>query len=331
MIKTAFSPVSAKIAAALHLALCSIPAIAEKETPFPSRPITLTVPFGSGSTTDIYARVFAEALGQELKQPVIVDNRPGAGGSIGLGISLRAPADGYTMALVTTSTIAINAGLYPKLPYNPGKDISIIAIPSTTPNVLVISSSRTEKTYGDFERKMKDGLSHFYNSQGSGTSQHLLAVLLAQLTGIKAEHISYKGSEGITGMLGGQTEFAFASVPSVLSLVQGQKLNALAITGSKQLEALPNTPTLVSFGYKQFAATEVWYGFGVSSQTPASIKEKLATAISNVARLPRVQTKLAGIGFEPMTDMSSDALQKYVEGQIGFWGNLVRDSGAKAD
>lgn len=319
-------------AKAAGLAVLFLSAFAQaQDGTYPSRPLMLYVPFGAGSTTDIYARVLGEALSEELKQPVVVDNRPGAGGSIGLGMALRAPADGYTMALVTTSTIAINAHLYPKLAYNPAKDVSIVAIPSTTPNVLITPSNTGFKTYAEFEGNMKDGASHFFNSQGSGTSQHLSSVLLTQLSGIKADHVSYKGQEGITGMVGGQTQFAFASIPSVLGLIKGGKINALAITGPKEFSVLPGVPTLVSLGYKPFAQGEVWYGIGVNAKTPEAVKERLSQAVANVARLPKVQAKLVEIGFEPMPEMDAGARQKYVDGQVAFWGQLVKDSGAKAD
>ena len=317
-------------AGSLGLALLATSVQAQDGT-YPSRPITLNVPFGAGSTTDIYARVLAEALADELKQPVVVDNKAGAGGSVGLGIALRAPADGYTIALVTTSTIAINGHLYSGLPYHPAKDVTIVAIPSTTPNVLVVPSSANLKTYGDFERKMKDGASYFFNSQGSGTSQHLSSVLLTQLSGIKAENVAYKGQEGITGMIGGQTQFAFASIPSVLGLIKGGKVNALALTGSKEVPALPGVPTLASLGYQPFTQGEVWYGVGVNARTPEAIKERLSRAVTKVTKLPKVEAKLADIGFEPMPEMDADARQKYVSNQVSFWGKLVKDSGAKVD
>jgi tripartite-type tricarboxylate transporter receptor subunit TctC len=307
------------------------PAPANGQT-YPSKPITLAVPFGAGSTTDIYARALGEALAAELGQPVVVDNKAGAGGSIGIGQALRAPADGHTLMLVTTSTVAINASLYQGLSYSPAKDISVVAIPSTTPNVLVVPVSTPPlTTYPEFERKFKDGREHFYNSQGAGTSQHLSSVLLTQLTGIKASNVAYKGADALTGMIGGQTEFAFATVPSVLSLIKGGKLNALAVSGSKSFSLLPEVPTMLSFGYRPFGGADIWYGIGVNSKTPAAVKEKLALAVSKVVKLPRVQTRLAEIGFDPMPEMSPASLQHFVDEQIAFWGRLVRDSGAKAD
>ncbi|MGT2509584.1 Bug family tripartite tricarboxylate transporter substrate binding protein [Cupriavidus basilensis] len=291
----------------------------------------LTVPYGAGSTTDIFARVVGEALSVELKQPVVVDNRPGAGGSMGIGQALRAPADGYTLMLVTTSSIAINGTLYNNLPYDPAKDVTIVSIVSSTANALVVPASLKVDTYKDFEKRMKDGAQHFYNSQGAGTTQHLSAVLLTQQAGLRTEHVPYRGQEGITGMLGGQTEFAFASLPSVLTLANSGKLKVLAVTGSKPSSALPNVPTLASLAYKAFATSDVWYGIGVNSNTPTPIKEKLAQGLAKVSAQPQLREKLARTGFEPMAPMSDAARQAFVESQVKVWSALVKESGAKAD
>jgi tripartite-type tricarboxylate transporter receptor subunit TctC len=298
---------------------------------FPARPLTLIVPFGAGSTTDLYARVLAEGLSSELKQTVVVENRAGAGGSLGIGQALRAPADGYTLMLVTTSSIAINGSLYSSLPYDPAKDISVVGIPAKTPNALIVAASSNAKTFAEFAAMVKDGKQHFYNSQGSGTSQHLSSVLLGQVLQAKLEHVPYKGSEGITGMIGGQTSFGFASLPSVLGLAKGGKVRILAVTGSVPTSAAPDVPTLASLGYKEFANGDVWYGVGVSARVPQDLQAKLADALSAVAEKPTVKTKLKEAGFEEMPPMSTHERTEFVASQVKFWGALVRESGAKID
>lgn len=312
-------------------AIHSSPSLAqEPAAAYPARSITLVVPYGAGSTTDIYARVLAEGLSQELHQAVVVENRAGAGGSIGLGQALRAAPDGYALMLVTTSSIAINGTLYSNLTYDPAKDITVLNVSSTTPNALIVPSKDGIETFADF-KKMANGSALFFNSQGSGTSQHLSAVLLSRLMGIKAEHVAYRGQEAITGMIGGQTAFAFASIPSVLGLISGGKIKALAITGSKPSSALPGVPTLSSLGYAPFASGDAWYGVGVSKEVPVRVKETIALALSNVAANERVQAKLADLGFEPMTPMSSLERGTFVDAQVKFWSSLVRESGAKVD
>lgn len=306
-------------------------ASAQSAEQFPSRPLTLTVPFGAGSTTDLFARVVAEGLRKQLDEAVVVENRPGAGGTLGIGQALRAGDDGHTLMLVTTSSIAVNGSLYSSLEYDPAKDITVVGIISTTPNALIVAAGQKMDTFEDFSKRMKDGGKHFYNSQGNGTSQHLSSVLLSNLMEIEVEHVPYRGMEGITGMISGQTEFAFASLPSVLPLANGGKLNVLAVTGPKPAVAMPKAPTLASLGYESFAMSNIWYGVGVKSSTPDAIKAKLSDALAKVAADTDVREKLGTAGFEPMTPMTSGERETYVEEQVKFWSELVKESGAKVD
>lgn len=312
-------------------AIACSPAVSMAQSAFPTHALTLVVPYGAGSTTDIYARVLAEGLGAELKQAVVVENRPGAGGTIGIGQALRASPDGYTMMLVATSSIAINGSLYSSLPFDPVKDISVVAIPSKTVNALIVPSSSKAKTFQEFAKSISDGGQHFYNSQGAGTSQHLSSVLLGRVLNAKVEHVPYKGNEGITGMLGGQTEFAFASLPSVLGLAKGDKLRILAVSGPESVASAPGVPTLASIGYKDFAQGDVWYGIGVNSKVPSEVKDKLASALVAVANNANVQNKLKEAGFDPMAAMTQEQRDTYIVEQVKFWSSLVRESGAKID
>lgn len=297
---------------------------------FPAKPVTLVVPYGAGSTTDLYARILAEGLTSELKQAVVVENRPGAGGTVGIGQALRAEPDGHTLMLVTSSSIAINGSLYTSLPFDPAKDVSVIAVLNTTPNALIVPASAKETNFAQFAQRIQSG-KHFYFSQGSGTSQHLSNVLLGRVLKADLEHVPYRGQEGIAGMLGGQTEFGFASLPSILTLAKGGKLRILAVSGSKPVPSMPDIPTLASLGYKDFAAGEVWYGVGVSAATPATVKEQLSAALDKVAEKPEIRAKLNQAGFEPVAPMTAAQRQAFVDQQVEFWGRLVRESGAKVD
>ena len=298
---------------------------------YPNRRVTIIVPYGAGSTNDIFGRLIAEGLSAELGQPVIVENKPGAGGTVGIGQVVRGEADGYTLAVISTSSVALNRALYSNLTYDPAKDLTPISIPSTTPNALIVSADQNLNTLEDLVTKAKTLNPPRYNSAGSGTSQHLSAVLLSQVAGLNAEHVPYRGQEGITGMIGGQTLFGFASVPSVVGLVRGGKLKMLAMTGERPSSTFPEIPTFVSKGYPQFAYGEIWYGIAAPSGVPDAIKEKLGASLTKAVEGADIKDRLAKAGFDPVPAMSKDERAQFIDRQVKFWGDLVRDSGAKAD
>jgi tripartite-type tricarboxylate transporter receptor subunit TctC len=298
---------------------------------FPTRRLTLTVPYGAGSTNDIFARIIAEGLSAELKQSVIVENKPGAGGTLGIGQVTRAPADGYTLALISTSSIPINRALYQNLPYDPVRDLTPIGVPCTTPNALIVSADQNINTVAELVAKAKTMSPPRYNSAGSGTSQHLSGVLFSRLAGLNAEHVPYRGQEGITGMLGGQTLFGFASIPSVVGLAKAGKLKMLGVSGQKASSAFPEVPTLVSQGFPDFAYGEIWYGVAVQTTVPAPIRKTLTDAMTAAAARPEIREHLAKAGFDIAPPMTDAELKAFIDKQVAFWGGLVRDSGAKAD
>lgn len=311
-------------------ALIAMPAWGDSTKPepsdrYPSRTITMIVPYSAGSSTDLFGRILAEALSEELGQPVVVLNTSGAGGTLGLRQMLKAPPDGYTLGVVTTSSIAINRGYYKDLPYDSLNDISIVGIPSSTPNVLVASSERKVKTIGDLISAARSDKYPRYNSMGNGTSQQLLSFLLSREANLKAEHIPYKGIDGIMGMLTGQTLFGFASIPSVASLVDAGRLTIIGSTGSKPSVRYPQVPTLLSLGYSGFEQGNSWYGIGVNVLTPKPIATRLATALSKVAQAAATQKRLETVGFEPAETMSQPERDEFVKHQVEFWGQLLTD------
>lgn len=316
--------------AALACGLLQAPATAHAADVFPNRPVTLIVPFGAGSTTDIFARLIAEGLGKELAQAVVVKNITGAGGTLGLRQMLREPADGYTLGLVTTSSIAINRAFYKDLPYDSLTDITIVGVPSTTPNVVVVPSTSPFKSVQDLAQA-KAGEPMRYHSMGNGTSQQLLSVLLSRLSQLDAQHIPYRGQEGVLGMLGGQTTFGFASVPAVSGLADGGKLRMLASTGPTSPQRYPAVPTLASLGYKGFEDGSSWYGVGIGTKAPPEIKARLTEALARAAARPDLAKQLAEAGFEPAPPMNAAALDQFAKRQVDFWGALVKESGVKPD
>lgn len=317
------------VAATLAAAAC-LPVGGFAADVYPNRPISLIVPYGPGTSTDIFARVIADAMGPELGQTVVVKNVSGAGGTLGLRQMLREAPDGHTLGLVTTSSIAINRAFYKNLPYDSLSDISIVGIPSSTPNVLVVPSDKGIRTVADLVKSIKGGEPSRYNSMGNGTSQQLLSVQLSQVAQLSAEHVPYRGQDGLMGMLGGQTLFAFASVPSIAALVEGGKMNILAATGTQAPARFPQVPTMVSLGYKGFEEGSSWYGVGLDSKTPQAIKDRLAAVIAKVAASDTVKKRLLDAGFEPAAPMTQAERDAFGRRQVDFWGKLVAESGVEA-
>ena len=306
-------------------------AFAQSGDKFPSRRLTLTVPYGASSSNDICARILAEGVSAELGQPVVVENKPGAGGTLGIGQVIRGAADGYNLALISTSSVAINRALYQNLTFDPARDLTPVSVPSSTPNALIVSADQNISTVAELIDRAKSMSPPRYFSAGSGTSQHLSAVLFSQLAKLNAEHVPYRGQEGITGMMGGQTLFGFASIPSVVGLVRSGKLRILATTGERPSSAFPDRPLLTTLGYPQFGYTEIWYGVAAPSGVPAPIKETLAKAFNAAAAVPATRERLAQAGFDPVPPMTAEQLDDYIKKQVAFWHDLVKDSGAKAD
>lgn len=250
--------------------------------PLPPGPLTLVVPYGPGSTNDLLARLLAPELGAQLGRPMVVDNRPGAGGTLGIGQVVRSRPDGSTLALVSASSIPINRALFRNLSFDPARDLTLVGVAASTPNALIVSGESGIASLADLvaaaKRPGRPPMRHF--SPGNGTSQHLSCVQLARLAGIAVENVPYRGpAEGITGLLAGEVAFGFASVPSVVGLVRDGRLRALGTTGPRA-SALPGVPTLASLGYAPFVDTDVWYGIAAPRGEPAEAQAVLRRAFA---------------------------------------------------
>jgi tripartite-type tricarboxylate transporter receptor subunit TctC len=300
---------------------------------YPTRSPTIVVPYGAGSTNDILARLLAADLGTKLGQAVVVDNRPGAGGTLGIGQVVRGQADGYTLALVSTSSIPINRALYRSLAFDPARDLTLISITNSTPNALIVSADNPARSIGDLvAMSKKPGVPPLrYFSPGNGTSQHLSCVQFQKLVGVGMEHIPYRGpGEAITGLLAGETAFGFASVPSVVGLVRDGRLRALGTTGPRT-SALPGVPTLASEGYGDFADTDVWYGVAAPKGLSDSLRTTLREALQSIVAAPALRDRLSVAGFDPVPPMNAAESEAFVARQVTFWADLVRQSGATLD
>jgi len=299
----------------------------------PAGTLTIVVPFGAGSTNDIAARLVAPELAARLGQNVVVDNRGGAGGTVGIGQVVRSRPDGLTIALVSATTMAINRALFRNLPYDSARDLALLGIIGSTPNALIVSNESGVTSLAELialaKRPGVPPLRH--SSPGNGTSQHLSSAQLAALAGIMVENIPYRGpAEGITAVLAGEVNFGFATVPSVAGLLRDGRLRALGTTGP-QPSTLSGVPTLVSLGYPAFANTDIWFGFAAPSAVPAATLALLRETLDQALADAGLRERLARAGFDAVPPRTPAQLDAFVAAQVTFWSELVSRSGVTMD
>ncbi|MEJ8848808.1 tripartite tricarboxylate transporter substrate binding protein [Variovorax rhizosphaerae] len=301
------------------------------QAPFPSHPLRFVVPFPAGGPTDIVARPLALLLGEPLRQQVVVDNRGGAGGAIAAEFVAKSSPDGYTLLIGTVGTQAINATLYKKLPYDPARDFTPLALVASGPVALVTSAEAPWPTMAAFvaAAKAKPG-SITFGSAGNGTPGHLTGVLFAKAAGIELRHVPYRGSApAVTDLLGNQINAMFDPLQSVLTQVQAGKLRPLAISGAARSPVLPDVPTMAESGLKDMVA-EAWWGVYAPANLPAPIAQTLRTEIERVVRSDAYREKLGSLGVVP-TAMTGEAFVEFNRAELARWGKAVRDSGASLD
>jgi len=319
----------ARLVAALVVA--SLTTVAAAQDYPGNKPIKLVVPFPAGGGTDIFARVIGNKLTETLKWVVVVDNKPGAGGNIGVDAVAKSPPDGYTIGLGQTSNLSINPTLYAKLPYDPLKDLVPIVLVADAPLVMVVPANSPFKTVADVvaAAKKKPGDVTF-GSPGNGTVAHLTGELFQTAAGIKFQHIPYKGSaQALTDLMGGQVQVYMSSIPTALSHIKGGKLRAIAVTSPKRAPSLPDVPTIAEAGYKGFDAN-TWFGLVAPAGTPAPIVSKINAEVNRILKMPDVREKFAAEGGGPLGG-SSQEFAALLKSDYVKWGKVVKDSGAKLD
>jgi len=311
------------------LALCIAAPLATAQD-YPTKPIKLIVPFPPAGGTDIMSRVVAQKLTEANKWTVIVDNKPGAGGNIGVDAAAKAQPDGYTLVMGQTSNLAINPTLYASLPYDPLKDLEPVVLVGEGPIALAVRAESPLKTIADLvaAAKAKPG-SITMATPGNGTVSHLAGVRLMQTAGVKFEHIPYKGAAAaLPDLMSGTVDFYAASVPSVQGQVASGRLRLLAVTSKRRSPIFPNVPT-VGETYKGFEAV-TWFGILAPRGTPPSIVAKLNSEINKALKSPNVRATFAAQGVEPLI-MTPNELGAFVKTEIAKWTKSVKDSGAKAE
>lgn len=298
---------------------------------FPTRPITIIVPFSAGGTTDILARIVGQGLTTELGQSVIVDNKPGAGGNIGASLAAKAQPDGYTLFMGTVGTHAINQALYKKMPFDPVKDFAPLSRVATVPNLLVAHPSQPFKTVKELIAYAKAHPGDVtYGSPGSGASPHVSGALFQSMTGAQLTHVPYKGSApAMSDLLGGQIAVMFDNMPSAIQHVRSGKLRPIAVTTAKRSPELPDVPTIAESGVPGYEATS-WFGMFAPAATPKPVLDKLHAALMKVLAQPDVKKKIAEQGGDVVAETPAQ-FAAFIHSESVKWGKVVKESGASAD
>lgn len=298
---------------------------------WPSKPVTYIVPFPAGGTTDILARLIGQKLGPVLGTTIVVDNRGGAGGSVGSEIASRAPADGYTLLGGTISSHAINVSLYPKLGYDPIKSFSPVALIGSNPVVLVVGQNSPYKTLQDVLAAAKAKPKTISSaSAGSGTSQHLALELLGFKSGTQFIHVPYKGSgPAIQDVMGGQVDMMFDTTVVAGPHIQSGKLRALAVTSAKRLESLPNVPTVAESGVPGFEVVS-WQGIFVPAGTPRPIIDRLHNEVLKILQQPEMQDRLKALGMQP-SSMTTDQFAAFQKAEVEKWAQVIKAANVKLE
>jgi tripartite-type tricarboxylate transporter receptor subunit TctC len=298
---------------------------------WPTKPVHILVSSGAGGTADILARMIGERLAPRLGQPVIVENRPGAGGHLGAGLVARAQPDGYTLLMSGSPTHSVGPHLFKRLNYEPMRDVPPVAMVAIAPNLLVTNSSLPVKSLADLVALAREKPGQLtYSSAGNGTSGHLAAELLKSTAKLDMRHVPYKsGPEAVTGVLSGDVDFIFFTVPAVLPQVEAGKLRALAITSAARSALVPDVPTVAEAGYPGFEVLG-WYALFAPRETPKPVVAKLSADIEKIVGSPDIRDKMLQLGAEPRY-LSPEQVAAFVAVESPKWGQLIRESGASAD
>ena len=311
---------------ALTLACFSAAAIAQD---YPSKPIRVVVPFPAGGGTDLIARELTQRMAANTGWTFVIDNKPGAGGNLGVDAAAKSTPNGYTLVMGQTSNLAINPTLYSKLPYDPVKDLTPIATVASAPMLVVVASNSPFKTLGELvtSAKTNPGKINFATS-GNGTVAHLAMELFQANAGVKLQHVPYKGaSQGVVDLIGGNVEMYISSVPTLVGFVRQDKMRALAITSKKRSSDLPNVPTVAELGFPGFEAV-TWFGLAAPAGTPKEVIAKLNAEVNKALQVPALRTKYANEGAETVGG-TAEQFGALIRDDIARWGKIVKASGAR--
>ncbi|MFO1085118.1 MAG: tripartite tricarboxylate transporter substrate binding protein [Reyranellaceae bacterium] len=316
----------------LATALAAATFAAARAQAWPAKPIRLIVPLAPGATADIVARMIAEELGKSLGQTVVVDNKTGAGGTIATAEAARSLADGYTLVLVSQGTMVFNIGLYKSPGYDPLKDLTMITATGGVSNVLVVHPDNPAKSVADLLAQARARPGELtYSSGGVGTSHHMSGVLLELRTGVKLQHVPYRATPaGILAVANGEVTMGLFNTPTVIGQIKGGKLKPLAVTSEKRSDLLPEIPTMIEAGVKDYVVN-TWMGFAVPAGVPEAVVGRLNAEINRIGQLPAVREKMLAQGIEMLPPELPTAAQKLVRDDLALWLPIIKASGASAE
>lgn len=317
------------LAIALCMALASSVSVAAE--PWPAKPVRIIVPFPPGSSPDLVARMLTDKLAQALGQPVIVENKPGAGGNLGTGLVAKAAPDGYTLGLSIPGPLAVNTVLYKKMEYDPFKELAPITLVALSPNVLVVDPKlgvNTVKEFIDYVKARPGKLN--YGSIGNGSASHLTMELLKMRSGMDIVHVPYPGSPQVnTAIVSGQIQAGFVVPATAMALAQAGRLKALAVTSSVRSAVVPELPTVAEAGFPGFESS-AWIGMVAPAKTPKPIIERLSRELVTILRSQEVREKMLRIYFQPV-GTAPEGLSNLMRAERDRWGKVIKQTGASAD
>jgi tripartite-type tricarboxylate transporter receptor subunit TctC len=300
---------------------------------YPNRPVRMIIPFSPGGASDFVGRILQPNMSESLGQPIVIDNRPGASGNIGMEAAAKSAADGYTIYLGNIGTVAINPGVFAKLPVNPLKDLVAVTQVVDVPGVLVAHPAFPPNTVQEFIAYAKANPGKVnYASPGSGSQNRLEMERLRKSAGLDMVHVPYKGGAGpaVAALVAGETHLMFVTASSAMPMIKAGRLKVLAVTAPKRLEALPDVPTMTQAGFPGFESGS-WQGIFVPAGTPKEIVERLYAVTIKAAQSPEVIERLAKGGVEAVTSRSPAAFAEFVAAESERWGKAAREAGATVD
>src|SRR5438132_5691742 len=299
--------------------------------PFPTKPLHLIVPFPPGGGNDTVARAIAQQLGPDLGQPVVIDNRPGAGGSVGAELAARAPADGYTLFLAGVGSHAVNPNFHRSLPYDAVKDFAPICLIASAPSVLVVNPALPARTLAEFTAYARANPGKLnYASNGNGSAAQLAAVLYETMADVRMVHVPYKGiAPAMTDLLSGEVQLMFGTIVALVPHIQSGKLRAIAVTSRKRSALLPTVPTLAESGLPQYEAGS-WYGILAPAGTPREVIDKLHGGIVKALKQPEVAKRLAAEGAE-VIGSTPDEFGAHIKAEVARVASVVRAAGIRVE
>jgi tripartite-type tricarboxylate transporter receptor subunit TctC len=298
---------------------------------WPNRPLRIVVPFPAGGSADVQTRVIADELSKVLGQPVVIENKPGAGGNIGASEAARAQPDGYTMFMATTGTHASNVSLYAKLPYDPVKDFAPITLVTIYPQVIVPGMKYKDASFKEIVEQLKAaGDKANFGSSGTGSPTHLGGELFKRATGTKMLHIPYRGqAPALNDMLGGQLDIMFPSISDVLSFLQAGKLRAVAAMSDKRLKQIPDVPTTAELGYPGLVSS-IWSGLYTNAGTPQPVIDRLNKELVKIINSPVFKDKFEALGFE-VRPSTPQEFADFAAAETKRWGEIIKDLNIKPE